>query len=139
MGNLPRVISALVSVTMTVVADAAATWAVGGDKHNNLRSLKTPTALCLSVQRMPRMETGGGNFLSQAGPKQGGPNRFWGGQVVVVHCKSSPVEGSSTAGRFESCFSFSLAKGNVDSRKKIHDSSSNTIDVNFVHILYVNY
>ena len=36
----------------------------GGDKHNNLRSLKTPTALCLSVQRMPRMETGGGNFLS---------------------------------------------------------------------------
>ena len=36
----------------------------GGDKHNNLRSLKTPNALCLSVQRMPRMETGGGNFLS---------------------------------------------------------------------------
>ena len=37
----------------------------GGDKHNNLRSLKTPTVLGLSVQHMPRMETGGGgNFLS---------------------------------------------------------------------------
>ena len=52
--------------------------------------------------------------------------------------KSNPVAGSSTARRFDSCFSFSLAKGNVDTQKRIRDSSSGTIDVNLVHILYVD-
>ena len=34
-----------------------------GDKHNNLRCLKTPIALCLSVQRMPRTEARGGQLF----------------------------------------------------------------------------
>ena len=52
--------------------------------------------------------------------------------------KSNPVAGSSTAGRFDSCFSFSLAKGNDDSRKRMRDSSSDTIDIHFLHIAYVD-
>ena len=54
-----------------------------------------------------------------------------------VH-KSNAVAGSDTSERFNGCFSFSLAKGNVDSRKRIRDSSSDKIDANLVHILYVD-
>ena len=43
----------------------------------------------------------------------------------------------STVGRFNSCFSFSLAKGNNDSGKRMRDSSSDAISVNFLHF-YVN-
>ena len=53
--------------------------------------------------------------------------------------KSNPIAGSGTAGRFDSCFSFFLAKRNVDSRKRMRDSSSDTIDVNFVHIFGVDH
>ena len=52
--------------------------------------------------------------------------------------KSNLVAGSSTAGRFDSCFSFSLAKGNVNSQKRIRNSSSDAIDIKFLHILYVD-
>ena len=53
--------------------------------------------------------------------------------------KSNHVAGSSTDGRFDSCFSFSLAKGSVDSRKRLRNLYSDTIDVIFVHILHVYY
>ena len=61
----------------------------GGDKHNNLRSLKMLTALCLSVQCMPRMETEEATFYPRLGPNRGGgANRFWGGKLSYspVHC-----------------------------------------------------
>ena len=57
------------------------------------------------------------HFLLLLLPTAGFKSRNW-------RSKSNPVAGSSTAGRFDSCFPFSLAKGNDDSRKRIHDSSS---------------
>ena len=52
--------------------------------------------------------------------------------------KSNPVAGSCTVGRFDRCFSFSLAKGNDDSQKRMRDLSSDTMDIHFLHILYVS-
>ena len=51
----------------------------GDEKHNNVRSLKTPTALCLSVPRMPRLKAGGATFYSRLDPNRRGAIRFWGG------------------------------------------------------------